>query len=85
MGRLNSVQKEELEARITSFDFSGFENKLSYNFCHHFRSYVGRDYKAIAESSLFLLGPYMSPNEKIVWLSLSKVDHAYQLHKMHDQ
>ena len=28
MGHLNSVQKEELEARITSFEFSGFENKI---------------------------------------------------------
>ena len=77
MGRLNTAQKEELEARIESFDFSGFENKLSYNFCRHYRSYVGRDFKAIAESSLFLLGPYMSPNEKIVWLPQSKVyNHA---------
>ena len=76
MGRLNTAQKAELEARIESFDFSGFENKLSYNLCRHFRSFVGRDFKAIAECSLYLLGPYMSQNEKIVWLSLSKVYHT---------
>ena len=77
MGRLTSTQKEEVQARVESFDFSGFHNKLSYNLCRHFRSFVGRDFKAIAESSLFLLGPYMSPNEKIVWLSLSKVIFLY--------
>lgn len=73
MGRLNTAQKEEIEARVNSFNFSGFENKLSYSVCRHYRSYVGRDIKTIAECSLFILGPYMLPNEKTVWLSLSKV------------
>ena len=73
MGRLNTTQKEEVQARVESFDFSGFDTKLSYSLCRHFRSFVGRDFKAIAQCGLFLLGPYMSPNEMIVWLSLSKV------------
>ena len=73
MGRLTSAQKEEVKARIESFSFFGFDAKLTYNLCTHFRSYVGRDFKAIAQSALFLLEPYMSPNEKILWLSLSKV------------
>ena len=73
MGRLNAAQKEEIEARVNSFNFSGFENKLSYSVCRHYRSFVGRDFKTMAGCSLFILGPYMLPNEKIIWISLSKV------------
>ena len=70
MGRLTSTQKEEVQARVESFDFSGFEKN---NLCRHFRSFVGRDFKVIAQCALFLLGSYMTPAEKQVWLSLSKV------------
>ena len=73
MERLTKAQKEEIEARVSSLDFSGFETKLGYNLCKHFRSFVGRDFKALAQIALFLLSPYMSAEEKIVWLSLSKV------------
>ena len=73
MGRLTSTQKEEVQARVESCDFSGFKKKLSYNLCRHFRSFVGRDFKVIAQCALFLLGSYMTPAEKQVWLSLSKV------------
>lgn len=73
MARLTTAQKDDLQARLLSFDFSGLEYKLSYNLIRHFRSYVGRDFKALAQVSLFLLGPYMMPSEKNVWLALSKV------------
>ena len=74
MGRLTSAQKEGIQAKI---DFSGFEAKLGYNLCRHFRSFVGRDFKALAQIALFLLTPYMKPEEKILWLSLSKVHIIY--------
>lgn len=73
MGHLTSAQKEDLQARLSSFDFTGLDYKLSYNIIRHFRSFVGRDFKALAQVSLFLLGPLMSAEEKKVWLSLSKV------------
>lgn len=73
MERLRSAEKEEIQARVESFDFSGFNNKLSYNVCRHFRSFVGRDFKAIAQCALFLLGPYMTSKEKLLWITLSKV------------
>ena len=77
MGRLTSAQKVEIQAKIKSFDFSGFEAKLGYNLCRHFRSFVGRDFKALAQIVLFLLTPYMKPEEKILWLLLSKVHIIY--------
>ena len=73
MGRLSTKEKEEVEARLVVFNFSGFEDKLGYNLCRHFRSFVGRDYKALAQVALFVLGPYMTESERIVWLALSKV------------
>ena len=73
MGHVSSAQKEEIQARIESFNFSGFDTKLSYNLCSHFRSFVGKNFKAIAQAALFLLDSYMTSSEKNVWLSLSKV------------
>lgn len=73
MERLKSSEKEEIQARVESFDFSGLDTKLSYNLCRHFRSFVGRDFKALAQCALFLLGAYMTSKEKVLWISLSKV------------
>ena len=60
MGHVSSAQKEEIQARIESFNFSGFDTKLSYNLCSNFRSFVGKDFKAIAQAALFLLDSYMN-------------------------
>ena len=73
MERLKKSEKEEIQARVEAFNFSGLDTKLSYNLCRHFRSFVGRDFKAIAQCGLFLLGPYMTTSEKMLWISLSKV------------
>lgn len=80
MGHLTNAQKDDLQARLLTFDFSGLDYKMSYNLIRHYRSFVGtrvctclhiqhitsdlflgRDFKALAQVSLFLLGPYMSP------------------------
>lgn len=76
MGRLTSAQKGDLQARLLSFDFSGLESQLSYSLIHHYRSYVGRDFKTLAQVALFLLGPYMTREEKNVWFCLSKVSQS---------
>ena len=63
-GRLTHSQKNDLEARLLTFDISGLEFNLSYNIVRHFRSFVGRDFKALAQISLFLLGLFMTQEEK---------------------
>ena len=73
MSRMSTAQKEEIQARVTTCNFSGLVTKLGYNLCRHYRSFVGRDFKALAQVGLFILGPYMLPEEKTVWLALSKV------------
>ena len=42
MGHLTSAQKDDLYARLATFDFSGLDYKMSYNLIRHFRSFVGR-------------------------------------------
>ena len=78
-GRLTHSQKNDLEARLLTFDISGLEFNLSYNIVRHFRSFVGRDFKALAQISLFLLGLYMTQEEKVIWLALSKVNYMHYI------
>ena len=52
---------------------SGIEYKLTYNISRHFKSFVGRDFKALAQLALYLLTPYTTSGEKKVWLCLSRV------------
>ena len=79
MGRLTRSQKNGLEARLLTFHFSGLEFNLNYNIVRHFRSFVGRDFKALAQISLFLLGVYMTQEEKVIWLALSKVNYMHYI------
>ena len=79
MGRLSTKQKNEIQARVANFDFCGIDYKLTYNLCRHFRSFIGRDFKALAQVALYLLTPYMTSVEEKVWLSLSKVSGLFVL------
>ena len=79
MGRLSTKQKNEIQARVTNFDLCGIDYKLTYNLCRHFRSFIGRDFKALAQVALYLLTPYMTSVEEKVCLSLSKVSGLFVL------
>ena len=63
---LTATQKHDLQVWLLLFDFSGLEHKLSYNLVRHFKSFVGRDFKPLAQVSLILLGSCMTPDEKHV-------------------
>lgn len=84
MGHLTTRQKEEVLARLFSFDFSGFKVKLSRDISRHYKSFVGRDFKSFAQLALFILGPYLSAEQKIVWLSLSKVSYFLDYDSLKD-
>lgn len=70
---LSSRQKDEILSRIRAFNFSGFSVKLHGNVIRHHQSFVGRDYKAWAQMAPFVIFPYLTEGDKMVWLSLSKV------------
>ena len=56
MGRFSTKENDEVEARLVALIFSGFEDKLGFNLCRHYRSFVGRDYKVLVQVALFVLG-----------------------------
>eukprot|EP00731_Ephydatia_muelleri_P019414 Em0012g239a len=51
----------------------GFQDKVHGNVCNHFKSFVGRDFKAWAQMAIFILSPYLSSEECEVLLSCKKV------------
>ena len=73
MGRLSAQEKKEIGAMIEAFPMSGFTSKLSPSTCNTYGSFVGRDFKLLAQMSLFTLWDYLTTSEKEVWLTLSKV------------
>ena len=73
MSRLTSKQRTEVQAVVSAFNFSGFSVKLNTRLCNYFRSFVGRDFKALAQCALFIFRDFFTPEEKKVWLALSKV------------
>ena len=73
MPTLSKVQKAEILARISAFSCSGFNVKVHGNLCYHYKSFVGRDYKAWSQMALFIISPYIGEGERKVLLALSKV------------
>jgi hypothetical protein len=73
MARFSSQQRKEVLARINSFNFSGFALRLSRDISKYYKSFVGRDFKTLAQLALFVFSPLLTPSETEVWLALSKV------------
>ena len=70
MKRLSAKEKEEIRSIVSSFNFSGFKVKLSPKISKYFRSFVGRDFKALAQCALFIFRHHFTENERSVWLAL---------------
>ena len=73
MQKVSQQHKKEILARISVFDYSGFERRLTGNVCRYHKSFVGRDYKLWAQMAVFILEPYLEQEELDVWLKLSHV------------
>ena len=70
---LTPLQKKEVLARMSAFNYSSFNGRVIGNIIYHHKSFVGRDYKAWAQMALFIIGPYLSDCQKSVLFALSKV------------
>eukprot|EP00731_Ephydatia_muelleri_P000341 Em0001g341a len=70
--QLSQQQRAELSARISAFQTSGHIGKISTDVAKHYKSFVGRDFKALAQMALFVLSPYLSAAELEVWIAVSK-------------
>eukprot|EP00731_Ephydatia_muelleri_P004904 Em0002g1080a len=74
MSRLTKKEKEQMQAFMNAFDYSGFEViPKPKRICNYSGSLVGRDIKAFAQMALFILEPYLSAGEKEVWIAMLKV------------
>lgn len=72
MAKLNTDRKEKFKALISAFDYSGFDCRIVGNICYHYRSFVGRDYKALAQMAPFIVTHFVTKDEMRIWLCLSK-------------
>lgn len=75
----SAQEKREILARIDAFPYCGFSCKITGNICYHYKSFVGRDFKAFLQMAMFIIYSYLSENEKECWINLSKVKHNYYL------
>ena len=73
MAKLTQKEHAELSARIFAFPASGRIKKMFTDIAKHYKSFIGSNFKALAQLALFVLSPFLSPSEKEVWLALSKV------------
>jgi hypothetical protein len=74
---LTMPQKQEVLARMSAFNYSGFDGKVLGNTVFHHQSFVGRDYKAFAQMAPFIIASYLSGAHRQVLLALSKVSSMY--------
>eukprot|EP00731_Ephydatia_muelleri_P022173 Em0014g764a len=72
MAKLSKKQRTQLSALLSAFPSSGLTSRISRNIAKYFKSFVGRDFKALAQMALFVLSPFLAPAEIEVWLALSK-------------
>ena len=70
MKKLSTNEKEELRACISAFSFSGCDAHFSMDMTRYYKSFVGRDFKLLAQLAEHLISPCMDGGEKI---KLSKV------------
>lgn len=79
MNRLTPREKLEIAAKIAVFPKSGFSSTLSPSLPRTFKSFHGRDFKLLAQMSLFILWDYLTISEKKVWKMLSMVKQQQQM------
>ena len=60
ISRLSPKQKEQVQAYVCAFNFSGFNEKFRANLCPYFRSFVGRDFKGLGQFALFVIRAHFS-------------------------
>lgn len=49
-------QKAEILARLKAFHTSGIDVKLHGNICYYYQSFCGKDFKALIQIALFIIG-----------------------------
>ena len=64
MDKRSSDEKKGILARVSAFPYRGFSVHVNGNICYHYKSFIGRDFKAFMQMALFIITPYVSETEK---------------------
>lgn len=76
----SSAEKKEILARINAFTYCGFSCRITGNIAYYYKSFVGRDFKAMMQLALFVFQPYFSDSTQKCWFLLSKVSVHFMMY-----
>ena len=74
MDSRNAEQKREISTKVACFPYCGFKERITGNI-RYYKSFIGRDFKAFMQMSLFIVPKYLTDSETKCWYLLSKVKH----------
>ena len=72
MDSRNAEQKREISTKVACFPYCGFKETGNIRY---YKSFIGRDFKAFMQMSLFIVPKYLTDSETKCWYLLSKVKH----------
>lgn len=72
MQKRSAAEKADILARVYGFPYCGFSTRITTNIRYHYKSFVGRDFKAFLQMAVFIVTPFISEQEKVCWFLLSK-------------
>ena len=67
MGSLSSAHKKEILARIKSWPYCRFSERITGNIVYHYKSFVGQDFKAWLQMVIFIIPFIVSDQEIECW------------------
>ena len=73
MGSITAAQKKTILATVKAWSYCGFDQRITGNIVHHYKSFVGQDFKAWLQMALFVIPPYVADQEMKCWFALVKV------------
>ena len=74
MDRKSPHEKKEILARVKAFSYFCFSTRITGNISYYYKSFVGQDFKAFMQMSLFIIPYYASDIETKCWFQLAQVN-----------
>ena len=73
MGSTTTAQNKTILATVKAWSYCGFDQRITGNIVYHYKSFVGRDFKAWLQMALFIIPPYVADQEMKCWFALVRV------------
>ncbi len=75
--RLTMKHKQEIKAILSTFNFSGMEQKLDIKLIKHYKSFVGRNFKSLAQCALFIFRNYFQQMKRKFGLLCQRLESLF--------